>query len=613
MKQLNVTELDFDQIKNNLITYFKQHESGAYEDWDFEGSGLNQMLDVLAYNTHYNAILAHNSLNESFIDSAQIRSNVVSRAKLLGYTPRSRTASRATLALSFPSSINEGRESYTLISGAKFTTVLNDITYTFITVEDYTAQLDIVNDVYSFPSVEIYQGRIKHNKYVVDDINLSQKFEIDDDTIDISNLDVNIYENARSNSFQAYTPFNEIGGVTGDSNIYFITENYSGNYEVSFGDNVFGKKPDRLNIIDFKYISTLGSEANGATIFEWKGSGISPNITLVSKSSEGAEKEGVESIRFNAPLSFVAQNRTVTIDDYKSIISQNITGIQTLSIWGGQDNNPPEFGKVFISGKPVDGETLSVQQKDSIESLLKDKKIIAILPKIVDPEYTYLYFDVLFKYDSNRTSLSRGQLETKVRGVIEDYNINQLQQFDNIFRYSQLLSLIDNSDFSILNSFVRVFIYKTLDITYGNLTPVELNFDMELYGDIDEEESIISSDSWIFGGVTYKLADEIKNGSTNERNIFAYRETSSGERIKVYKSIGTIFMKEGIVKINPLPVEQNESINIYVSPASNDIVSKRNNLLSIDIDKTQVIADVDTISVSGSSGAIDYKTFNRHR
>jgi len=613
MKQLNVTELDFDQIKNNLITYFKQHESGAYEDWDFEGSGLNQMLDVLAYNTHYNAILAHNSLNESFIDSAQIRSNVVSRAKLLGYTPRSRTASRATLALSFPSSINEGRESYTLISGAKFTTVLNDITYTFITVEDYTAQLDIVNDVYSFPNVEIYQGRIKHNKYVVDDINLSQKFEIDDDTIDISNLDVNVYENARSNSFQAYIPFNEIGGVTGDSNIYFITENYSGNYEVSFGDNVFGKKPDRLNIIDFKYISTLGSEANGATIFDWVGSGISPNITLISKSSEGAEKEGVESIRFNAPLSFVAQNRTVTIDDYKSIISQNITGIQTLSIWGGQDNNPPEFGKVFISGKPVDGETLSVQQKDSIESLLKDKKIIAILPKIVDPEYTYLYFDVLFKYDSNRTSLSRGQLETKVRGVIEDYNINQLQQFDNIFRYSQLLSLIDNSDFSILNSFVRVFIYKTLDITYGNLTPVELDFDMELYGNIDEEESIISSDSWIFGGVTYKLADEIKNGSTNERNIFAYRETSSGERIKVYKSIGTIFMKEGTVKINPLPVEQNESINIYVSPASNDIVSKRNNLLSIDIDKTQVIADVDTISVSGSSGAIDYKTFNRHR
>ncbi len=613
MKQLNVTELDFDQIKANLITYFKQHESGAYKDWDFEGSGLNQMLDVLAYNTHYNAILAHNSLNESFIDSAQIRSNVVSRAKLLGYTPRSRKASRATLALRFSSSINEGRESYTFASGSKFTTVLNDITYTFITVEDYTVQLDAVNDEYFFPKVEIYQGRIKHNKYVVDDINLNQKFEIDDDTIDVSNLEVNIYDNARTNSFQAYVPFSEIGGVTGDSNIYFINENYAGNYEVSFGDNIFGKKPDRLNIIDFKYISTLGSEANGATIFNWVGSGISPNITLISKSSEGAEKEDIESIRFNAPLSFVAQNRTVTIDDYKSIISQNITGIQTLSIWGGQDNNPPEYGKVFISGKPVDGDTLSIQQKDEIESLLKNKKVIAILPKIVDPEYTYLYFDVLFKYDSNRTSLGQGQLQSKVRRVIEEYNTDQLQQFDNIFRYSQLLSIVDNSDFSILNSFIRVFVYKTLDINYGNLTPIGLDFDMELYGEIDEEESIISSDPWTFGGITYRLADETKNGSINERNIYAYRETSSGERIKVYKSIGSLFMKEGIVKINPLPVEQNESINIYVSPASNDIVSKRNNLLSIDVDRTQITADVDTISVSGSSGAIDYKTFNRHR
>ena len=613
MKQLNVTELDFDQIKRNLITYFKEHESGAYKDWDFEGSGLNQMLDVLAYNTHYNAILAHNSLNESFIDSAQIRPNVVSRAKLLGYTPRSRTASRATLSLTFPSSINEDRESYTLEAGAKFITVLNDVTYTFITAEDYVAQLDVVDNSYTFPNVEIYQGRIKHNKYVVDDINLAQKFEIDDDTIDISRLEVNVYENARTSSFQAYVPFSEIGGVTGDSKIYFINENYDGNYEVSFGDNIFGKKPDRLNIIDFKYISTLGSEANGATVFSWAGSGTSPTITLVSKSSEGAEKEGIESIRFNAPLSFVAQNRTVTIDDYKSIISQNVTGIQTLSVWGGQDNNPPEYGKVFISGKPFDGEVLSEQQKDEIESLLKNKKIIAILPKIVDPEYTYLYFDVLFKYDSNRTSLSQGQLQSKVRGVIEKYNEDQLQQFDNIFRYSQLLSLVDNSDFSILNSFIRVFVYKTLNIVFANLTPVELDFDMELYGEIDEEESIIDSDPWTFNGVIYRLADEPKNGSTNERNIFAYRETSSGERIKVYKSIGTLLMKEGIVRINPLPVEQNEAINIYVSPASNDIVSKRNTLLSVDVDKSQIIADVDTISVSGSAGAIDYKTFNRHR
>ena len=613
MKQLNVTELDFDKIKNNLKEYLKELPGGAYQDWDFEGSGLNQLLDVLAYNTHYNAILAHNTMNESFIDSAQIRSNVVSRAKLLGYVPRSASAAKATLSLTFPSSINDDRDSYSISAGLKFTTVVDDITYTFVTIEDYTTQLDPIADEYVFPAVEIYQGRIKHNKYVVDEASSHQNFEINDTTIDISQLSVDVYDNNRTNAFQAYTRFDQIGEVGPDSAVYFIQENYDNHYEISFGDGVFGKKPDALNIIDFKYLSTLGADANNATIFTWANVGAPPSITTISKASGGTSREGIESIRFNAPLSFIAQNRTVTIDDYKSIIGQNITGLQSLSVWGGQDNNPPEFGKVFISAKPVDAEVLSEQTKNDITDLLKNKKIIAILPKIVDPTYTYLYFDVLFKYDSNRTSLSQGQLETKVRNAIDEFNTEELQRFDGVFRSSQMLSLIDNVDFSILNSVIRVFIYKTLNVSYANLAPVELKFDMELHGDIDEKESIISSDSWTFGGVTYRLADETKNGSLNERNIFAYRETSSGERIKVYKSIGTLFLKEGTVKVNPLPVEQNESINIYVSPASNDIVSKRNNLLSIDIQKTLVSADVDAISVAGSSGAIDYKTFNRNR
>lgn len=614
MKQLNVTELDFDQIKNNLKQYFKEQPDGAYDDWDFEGSGINQLLDVLAYNTHYNAILAHNSLNESYIDSAQIRSNVVSRAKLLGYIPRSRTASTATLALRYNSLINQGRDSYTIEAGLKFTTILDDVTYSFITTEDYTAQLNQVTDEYYFPNVQIYEGRIKHNKYIVDESKSSQKFEIDDDTIDISSLEVNVYDNSRTNSFQAYLPFKEIGEVNGDSVVYFINENYKGNYEISFGDDIFGKKLTSLNIVDFKYISTFGAAANNATQFTWANSGIVPNsISTVSKASGGSDSEGIESVRFNAPLSFVAQNRTVTIDDYISIINQNVTGIQTLSIWGGQDNNPPEFGKVFICGKPVAGDILSEQQKDEILNVISNKKVIAILPKIVDPTYTYIYFDVLFKYDSNRTSLSQGQLESKVSDVIATYNTEELQKFDGVFRYSRLLSLVDNSDFSILNSFARIFVYKTVEIVYGSLTAIQLDFDMELYGEIDGEESLITSDPWTFGGATYKLADEIKNGNVSERSIYIYRETSAGEKIKVYKSIGTLYPETGIITLNPLPVDQNEVINIYVSPSSNDIVSKRNNLLSIDVDKTQLFADVDTISVSGSSGAINYKTFNRHR
>lgn len=614
MKQLNVTELDFDKIKSNLKDYLKELPGGEYQDWDFEGSGLNQLLDVLAYNTHYNAILAHNTMNESFIDSAQIRGNVVSRAKLLGYVPRSVTAPKATLSITFSGDVNQSRDTFSLTSGLKFTTTVDDVTYTFITIEDYTAQLDVVSDSYIFPAIEIYQGRIKHNKYVVDESSSYQNFEINDTTIDISQLSVDVYDNNKSSAFQSYTRFDQIGNVGPDSAVYFIQENYDNHYEVSFGDNIFGKKPDALNIIDFKYLSTFGADANNATIFEWASVSVSPlSISTISKASGGTSREGVESIRFNAPLSFIAQNRTVTIDDYKSIIGQNITGIQSLSVWGGQDNDPPEFGKVFISAKPVEDDLLSEQTKSDILDLVKTKKVIAILPKIVDPTFTRLYFDVLFKYDSNRTSLSQGQLETKVRGAIEEFNTEELQRFDGVFRSSQLLSLIDNTDFSILNSVVRVFVYKTLNIVYANLTPTQLNFDMTLFGDDDEDESLMSSDAWEFGGFRYRLADERKSDGSAGRNVYAYRETSTGERIKVYKSLGTLFLKEGILSLNALPVSQNESINIYVSPSSNDIVSKRNNLLSIDIQKTFIGAEVDAIAVAGSSGAIDYNTFNRQR
>ena len=613
MKQLNVTELDFDQIKNNLKEYFKKAEGGAYSDWDFEGSGLNQLLDVLAYNTHYNAVLSHNALNESFLDTAQIRNNVVSRAKLLGYVPRSRTASKAKLRLTFPSGVDDG-DSYSINAGLKFKTVIDDVTYTFVTLTDYQAFRNEDNS-FVFDDVEIYQGRIKKNRYVVDEVNLDQKFEIVDDSIDTSDvsLKVNVYDNMSSTAVLVYTPFDEMGSVDGDSRVYFLDENHNGNYEISFGDNVFGKKPESLNVVEISYISTLGEVANNANVFSWANSGEEPSIATISKSSGGSVREGIESIRFNSPLTFVAQNRTVTVDDYHALISQHITGLQTLSVWGGQDNNPPEFGKAFICAKPYGADYLTDLQKEEILNILKKKKIIAILPKIVDPTYTKIYLDVLFKYNSNQTELAKGQLESKVRKVIETYNTDELQQFEGIFRYSKFLSLIDNSDFSILSSFARVFAYKSLSLPYPNTVPQTLNFDMALYGDIDEESHLISSDTWEYQGYSLQLADEHIIGNENERNIYAFRITPDGQRVTMINSLGTINMKDGVLNFDPIPTDEENDINVYVTPASNDIVSKRNNLISIDVDKTQVIGDVDSLAVSGSSGAIDYNTFNRHR
>ena len=610
MKQLNVTELDFDQIKRNLGDYFKQAGGGAYSDWDFEGSGLNQLLDVLAYNTHYNGVLAHNALNESFLDTAQIRSNVVSRAKLLGYVPQSRSTAKATVVLTYPSSVSEN-DSFTIEAGTKFKTVIDDDTYTFITLTDYTTQ-KTVNDQFIFTDVDIYQGRIKKNRYIVDENDLKQRFEVVDDTIDTRKLSVNVFSNSTSSFFEAFTPFDQIATVDANSSVYFIDENYNSNYEISFGDNIFGKKPKSLNIVEISYISTLGDVANNANVFAWANSAVEPDtIVTTSKSSGGASREGIESIRFNAPLTFVAQNRTVTVDDYKAIIGQSINGLQTLSVWGGQDNNPPEYGKTFICAKPEGSDVLTDAQKSEIYDVLRSKKILAIIPKIVDPTYTNIYFDVLFKYNSNQTTLSQGQLDTKVRDVIETYNTEELQKFDGIFRYSNFLSLIDNSDFSILSSFVRVYVYKTINAT--NAQSISVNFEMGLYGDVNGEESIISSDSWNYGGISYRLADEPIEGNDNERNIYAYRVASGGQLIKVYNSLGTVNVKDGLISLDPMPTDETQIINVYASPASNDIISKRSNLLKIDEGKTQITSDVDTLAVSGSSGAINYNTFNRQR
>ena len=254
MAQFNVTELDFDRIKENLISYYKNYPGGKYKDFDFEGSGLNMMVDILAYNTHYNAITAHTSINETFLDSAQLRSNVVSRAKLLGYTPNSVTASSCTLTLEFNGSVNNSEESFNIPAGKKVTTSINGKTYAFITTEDYEATL--VSGKYIFRGVEFHQGILKSQKFVVRDTgDKGQKYVLKDNTADISHLRVKVLDNDSSDSFSIYNKFTTFTDVTGESEVYFITENHDGNYEIEFGNNIYGKKPTGQNIIELEYNS----------------------------------------------------------------------------------------------------------------------------------------------------------------------------------------------------------------------------------------------------------------------------------------------------------------------------------------------------------------------
>ena len=614
MKQLNVTELDFDQIKENLKDYFRNNPNGEYADWDFEGSGLNHLLDILAYNTHYNAVVAHNAMNESFIDSAQIRSNVVSRAKLLGYTPRSKSAAMAKISLTFPSSVNRNLSTYTLFKGQTLTSSIDGVTYSYITLDDYTAKLDEINAEYVFDEIIVYQGRMKEISFAVESGNIEQKYIIEDNNIDLDHMSVDVFDNAYSTSVETYSLFESLSNVGPSTAAYFINENYDGNYEIQFGDNIFGKKPASLNVIKIKYLSTRGDAGNGANVFTWTSPGtVSPTITVLSGATNGSEKEDIESIRQNAPLSFIAQNRAVTSTDYKTLINQILNNIETVSVWGGEDNDPPQYGKVYVSIKPFDAPSLTELDKTYLLKELESKRVIGIEPVLVDPDFTYIYLDVLFKYDSNRSSLSAGQLSSKIESLLADFNLNNLQRFDGVFRYSHLLSLIDNLDVAIINSFVRVFVYKTAVLEYGKLTSTPIDFQMELYADTNQEESVIRSDSWLYNGVSLQLEDQPIVDSDFERRIYAYTIGADGIKRILFKNVGTINTNTGVVSIDSIPLNKTETINIYVSPASNDIVSKRNKLLTIDIGRTQITPEVDTIAVSGSSGVNDYTPFLRHR
>lgn len=607
-KRFKTSELDFDKIKDNLKDYFKSHPSQAYADYDYEGSGLNQLIEILSYNTHFNALLSHISMNETYLDSAQLRKNVVSRAKLLNYTPRSRTSPKATLDLVFSSDVGPGE--FVLPIGKKLKTVLDGITYYFITRNTYSAFQE--GSTYTLKNVDVYEGKIKTQRYLVDATDQEQKLVINDNTIDTSTLKVKVYDTAASTSFEVYELWTTFSDITDESRIYFLSENADGQYEVRFGNDVFGKKPLPQNVVEFEYLSTKGEEANGSSQFEWADADPSPTtITLTTKAANGAEREGIESIRFNAPLSFQTQDRAVTATDFRTIIRSNFTNIDTMSIWGGQDNDPPEYGKCFIAIKPPAAETLTEDQKNDIIDLLKKKRVITVIPELIDPEYTYIYLDVLFKYDSSKTTLSNGELKNLVRDSIRDYNDNILTKFDGVFRYSEFANIIDETDEAILNSTVRVFAYKTVDLIYGSLVPQEIKYEFEINGTNDQEKSIISSDPWTYLDWTLSLADEPIPDDTVNRNIYAFRKDDKGNTVKVFSNLGKLNIESGKITLNPVPVNSNSTINIYLKPRSNDVVAKRNKLLSIDVGKSQFVAEVDAVAVSGSAGAVTYNTFSR--
>ena len=618
MTQFNTTELDFDQIKANLKTHFLRTD-GPFKDWDFEGSGLSSLLDVLAYNTHYNAVNAHMSMNESFLDSAQLRANVVSRAKLLGYTPSSNKASVAKINLTLTKATNSTAVEYTLKRGTRFTTVLDDVTYTFQTISDVSVALTDTNK-FVFNNLDIYQGGQRTVEYPVDNSSY-QKFTINYANVDTSTLTVKVLNGPDDLSPDTYTKFQTFTDITSASQIYFLNENGEGYYDVTFGNNIIGKSPNSLDIVQLDFLTTDGEVANGASSFTYvEGADNtvqdSGSITLVTKAQGGGDKETISSIKFNAPLTFISQNRAVTAEDYKTIIKQNINNVGDVAVWGGENNDIPNFGEVNIAIRPLDisQATLTDAEKKVVKAFLDDRKVVSIQPVLRDPLYTYLYFEVFFKYTLSLTTKSKTELETIVRNAIDAYNTTELNNFYGVFRYSPLLKVIDNSDASIVNSNVRVYAYKELPITVtGAVTSnPNIDFEFEIDGKVDQTHSMISSDSWTYDGSAVQLGDGKIAGDTEKRRVFIFQPNADGTVTNVQSNAGFLYPATGKITLSNLVASATTTIKVKVRPASNDVVSKRRTVLNISLADTTVSGDIDSSTSGTASTLSQYETVSRN-
>jgi hypothetical protein len=628
-RSINVSELDFNTIKSNLISYFKR-ENSPFKDWNFEGSGLNTLLDVLSYNTHFNAMLAHMSVNETFLDTAQLRSSVVSNAKLLGYIPNSYTAAKAILNISFTPKVGVVSKKFLILpKGSQFSSSLNGVTYIFSTTESYQIIYDETINRYT-GIISVYEGVFRSQRFQVNASLQYPAYIIDSSNIDTSKLSVKVYASGDSSNYTVYTKFESFDLVSAENPLYFIQENSLGKYEVSFGDNRFGKKPNNLSIIEVEYFTTNGPASNGCMNFNYVGGVDSPDIsanvsaaplvmTYIDDSGRkyiadgGATKESLDSIRFNAPLAYVAQNRAVTINDYASIIKNEFPRTESISVWGGENHIPVSYGKVFISIKPKDGLYLSEEDKEYLYSVLRPRSVLTIKPVIVDPYYVKVALDVLVKYNRNITNLSKTELEEKLKSYIIAYNDSTLESFEKVFTYSTLLTNVISQDPSVVNGHLRVYLTQTFSNNPSKKETHSIDFGAPL--DVDDGKTITFASGYYDSEIEQSIliGDTEDPSNSKRRVLYTYYKNLENAEVKRNTNIGYIDLTTGVASIETLPTSGITDITLEVIPLSNDVVPDRNQIIIIDTNRLNVIADVDVIATGGMSNSSYYTPFKRER
>lgn len=490
---LRITELDFHSIRQNLKTYLENQ--AEFTDYDFDGSGLSILLDILAYNTHYMSYYLNVVGNEMFLDTAQIRNSVISHAKMIGYVPESRKGALAKVNIVVTPSAGENQNTTTLTLD-KYTRFLaqdrDGENYQFVTL--YSNTVSKSGGSFTFSNVFLKQGETVTLQYRMDSTNTKRRFDIPSANVDLDTLTVTVQESATNTDITNYTKGEDITEIKANSPVYFIEENQDSNYTLYFGDDVIGKKPANGNIIICTYLDTVGVPANNISdiyLSDVIGGEFSDNvsITVIGSTYGGTEKETIEQVRFRAPHHYTVQNRAVTETDYESLILQDYTNIDAVSVWGGEENDPVVYGKVYLSLKTKENYVLTNLEKDYIKkSLIRNRNLLTVIPEIIDPDYVYLLISGKVYYDSKLTSRTSKEIEQLVKAAIEDYSDDELTGFKSVFRKSKLQKYIENSEKSITGSDIDIYIQKRLTVELNEADNYIIKFNSPLRkGDFSEK------------------------------------------------------------------------------------------------------------------------------
>ena len=586
MPYTQVANLDFEDIKVALKDYMRAQTE--FTDYDFEGSALSNLIDVLAYNTYYTAFNTNMVVNELFIDSATLRDNVVALAKQLGYTPKSITAPTAYISFTVTYDNPTTDTELFLKKGSGFTATYDGTVYQYVVTEDAKAQVS--NDQAVFTNVPIREGTLLTSNFTVNSQD-SQRFILDNKDIDTNTIKVKVYPGGGSFN-EPYLLATNILGVDGNSKVFFLDEIEDERYELLFGDGVLGKKLDSGTLISIDYLTTSGPASNGVKTFVFSGvleniNGVTPNKSITVQStvaaSGGEEIESLTKIKYNAPKTFGAQDRAVTADDYEAIVRNIYPATSDIIIFGGEDQVPPEYGKVFISLKPKDQSYLTSLTKQEIVKELKKYVVASVEPKLVDPSILYVEIDSKIYYDGTVTDQTPANIRDKAIGAFQQYiSTSDTEKFNGKFRYSKAVAVIDNADVSIGSNLTSVTMRKDFYPQLNSTFYYEICYQNQF--DKDCDDPILSSTGFrITEFPNFDVYIEDRGGK-----IVLYRlDTVTGEKVVLDSDIGEIDYVNGEIKIPALTIIKgsffDNRISFRVKPLSNDIKALREVYLDVDV------------------------------